>query len=132
MPSGLHIYLRDAATGITRDLQRNPAYRQLIEKGVYNKRFSLVFSLKDLTPQEDADKTFNVYSAGGKVYVYLDITSGDKAGITVNNLAGQVLFKQELTGTGYHDLGPSFSSGIYIVSVHSRKGLRSKKIFIGN
>jgi hypothetical protein len=131
IPAGLHIYLHDEKTNITQDLQRNPTYRQLIETGEYNKRFSLVFSLKDLTPPEDAAETFNVYSAGGKIYVSVDIASGDKAGITLSNMSGQVILRQQLSGTGYHDLGPSFSSGIYVVSYYSKKGLRSKKVFVG-
>ncbi|SEW43646.1 hypothetical protein SAMN05428988_5598 [Chitinophaga sp. YR573] len=131
IPAGLHIYLRDEKTNITQDLQRNPSYRQLIETGEYNKRFSLVFSLKDLIPPEDAGETFNVYSAGGKIYVSADIASGDKAGITLSNMSGQVILRQQLSGIGYHDLGPSFSSGVYIVSYYSQKGLRSKKVFVG-
>lgn len=132
IPSGLHIYLHDEKTNITQDLQRNPSYRQLIETGKYNNRFSLVFSLKDLSPsEENATDTFNVYSAGRKIYVYLDLASGDKAGIMLSNMSGQVILRQQLSGKGYHDLGPSFSSGIYIVSYYSQKGLRSKKVFVG-
>jgi hypothetical protein len=129
IPAGMHIYLRDAKTNITQDLQNNPVYSLPIEKGKYENRFSLVFSLKDLNTSSE---TFNVYSAGGKIYVNFDLTDGEKGGVLITNMAGQVLFKQQVSGTGYHDLGPTFTSGVYIVSFQSKKGLRAKKVFVGN
>jgi fibronectin-binding autotransporter adhesin len=122
IPYGWHIYLKDEKMGITQDLQRNPSYRQEMEKGEFNHRFSLVFSLKDLMPVEE---TFKAYSAGGKIYVYIN---GDKEAVTLSNMSGQVLLRQQVSGIGYHDLGPSFSSGVYIVS----KGLLSKKVLVAN
>lgn len=131
MPYGLHIYLRDAKTGITQDLQRNPVYSLPIEKGVYKSRFSIVFSMKDLN-NDDSNQTFYVYSTGGKVYVKLDLAAGEKGDIVMSNTAGQVIFNRQVSFNGYHDLGPSFSSGIYFISFHSQKGVRTKKIFVGN
>jgi hypothetical protein len=132
MPYGLHIYLRDAKTGILQDLQHNPHYRVQLEAGEYEQRFSLVFSEKEQLKQQTQNETINVYSAGGKVSVYQDLAPGEKGCITVSNIAGQVILQQEINGNGYHYLHPVFSSGVYIVSCHSQKGLRSKKIFIGN
>jgi hypothetical protein len=132
MPYGLHIYLRDAKTGILQNLQHNPRYRVQLEAGEYEQRFSLVFSEKELVDQQTKKETINVYSTGGKVSVYEDLAPGETGCITVSNSAGQVILRQEISGNGYHYLHPVFSSGVYIVSCHSQKGLRSKKIFIGN
>ncbi|SFD78700.1 Por secretion system C-terminal sorting domain-containing protein [Chitinophaga sp. CF118] len=132
IPYGLHIYLRDAKTGIIQDLQRNPRYRLLLEAGKYEQRFSLIFSEKELVNQQAINATFIAYNAGGKIYVYKDLAPGEKGSITLSNIIGQIVLRQEISGNGYHDLGPTFSSGIYIVSFRSQKGLRSKKIFIGN
>ncbi|GAA3930737.1 hypothetical protein GCM10022209_25830 [Chitinophaga oryziterrae] len=131
MPYGLHIYLRDVTTGILQDLQRNPHYRVQLEAGKYEQRFSLVFSEKELVNQQTKNETVNIYSAGGKVSVYQDLAPGEKGYITISNISGQVILRQEISGNGYHHLQPVFSSGVYIVSCHSQKGLRSKKIFIG-
>jgi hypothetical protein len=130
IPAGLHVYLRDTVTGITQDLQRNPVYIQQLETGRYHNRFSLVFSLKDLN--DKPAETFNVYGAGGKIYVYLDLAASEKGGVTISNMAGQVLLKKQVTGNGYTDMGPTFTSGIYFVNFQSEKGLRSKKVFVGN
>ncbi|SFD78777.1 hypothetical protein SAMN05518672_103218 [Chitinophaga sp. CF118] len=132
IPYGLYIYLRDAETGIIQNLQRNPRYRLLLQAGKYEQRFSLVFSMKELLPQPENNITFNAYCTGGKVYVYLDLAPGEKGSIIINNIPGQILFQQDISGRGYHELGPVFSSGVYIISLRSQKGLRSKKIFIRN
>lgn len=132
LPYGLHIYLRDAKTGIIQDMQRYPHYRMLLEAGEYEQRFSLVFSKKEPVNQQVGNETFKVYSAGGKVSVYQDLAAGEKAWIIISNISGQVILQQQISDSGYHDLKPPFSSGVYIVSCHTQKGLRSKKIFIGN
>jgi len=132
MPFGLHIYLRDVKTGILQDLQRNPHYRVQLEAGEYEQRFSLVLSEKELENPQSKNETVNVYSTGGKVSVYQDLAPGETGCITISNIVGQVILRQEISGNGYHSLNPVFSSGVYIVSCHSQKGLHSKKIFIGN
>lgn len=132
LPYGLYIYLRDAQTGIIQDLQRNPHYRVQLEAGEYEQRFSLLFSKKELVNQQAGNETINVYSTGGKVSVYQDLAPGEKGCITISNISGQVILRQEISGNGYHALRQSFNSGVYIISCHSQKGLRSKKIFIGN
>jgi hypothetical protein len=57
---------------------------------------------------------------------------GEKCYVVVTNMAGQVILRKQLNGNGYHELGVSFSSGIYVVSFYAQQQVVSKKIFIGN
>jgi hypothetical protein len=129
-PDGLHIYLSDAATGIKKDLEQAPAYRLYLDAGEYEGRFSLLFSQNDSSYQP-ANAVFNAYGAGGRLHVHFDLASGEKGDLIIRNLLGQVIVRRPITGSGYYESDAGCSSGIYLVSIYSQKGLRSKKVFVG-
>ncbi|WP_343667968.1 hypothetical protein [Chitinophaga sp.] len=130
MPAGWHIYLKDGEDTY-QQLTADAHYRTYVNAGNDDRRFSIVFSLKALGTAPD-NTTFNAYSAHGKIFVALDLEAGETEQLTVCNVSGQVLFRTTVTGSGVRELGPSFSSGIYMVSLYSKKGLRTKKVFVAH
>src|SRR5262249_758075 len=130
MPGGWHIYLKDGEDTY-QELTADAHYRTYINAGNDDKRFSIVFSLKAMATAPDKI-IFNVYSAYGKIFVAPDLAAGEQGQLTVCNVAGQVLFRTSMTGSGVQELGPAFSNGIYMVSLYSKKGLRTKKVFVAH
>lgn len=127
LPQGWHIYLKDAVNGILQDLQRNAGYRLYLEAGLYDQRFSLVFSRYPILPPLTGDE-FRAYSAGGMVHVFLP----QQGQVSISNLSGQVLYQRAFSAAGRYELWPGCSSGIYMVNYFSKQGVRSKKILITN
>ncbi|SFD78887.1 Por secretion system C-terminal sorting domain-containing protein [Chitinophaga sp. CF118] len=128
IPYGQHIYLYDAKTGKTQDLQSDPQYRLFLEEGTYENRFSIVFHKKDNGSSSETGTT--VYSINGKLYVYLKNIPDAKCSISITNLLGQTVLQKDLYGNGYHELGSQFSSGLYIVSFYTKQHTFSKKVVI--
>ena len=127
MPAGWHIYLKDAKGGM-KELLEDTRYKVQVNAGDDDTRFSLVFSPKALeTDGAEADE-FKAYSAYGKIYVSLP----EDGQLAVTNMAGQVMFQQKMTGSGVKELNAAFSSGVYVVSFYSGKGLKTKKVFVAH
>lgn len=107
IPDGLHIYLSDAATGIKKDLERDPAYRLYLNAGDYEGRFSLIFGRKD-TIYQPANAEFNAYGAGGRMHVYLDLAPGEKGGLIIRNILGQVVWRRDIVSSGHYESDTGF------------------------
>ncbi len=134
IPPGISIYLTDMATGINYDLQKDPLYRLPLPAGDYENRFLLKFSTKSLdaiVAVPNTNETFNAYSSGGKIYVRTGLAAGEKANIAVINTVGQVVCRQQISGSGYQPINVSFANGVYIVNCPGVSVSHSKKIFIG-
>ncbi|SKC99049.1 hypothetical protein SAMN05660461_1349 [Chitinophaga ginsengisegetis] len=132
MPQQLHIYLKDAVTGKTEELRQYAKYRVYLDAGTYENRFSLVFRNNGTTSPPASEPVFRAYSVSGILYGYFDKVPGEKCRITISNLLGQVLWRQDITGNGQHVIGKQYSSGIYIVSFYTDDKVVSKKVFINN
>jgi len=130
MPVGIHVYLSDSKTGVNHDLRKDPLYRLYLASGDYENRFSIVFSLSELNPGTVNKETFNVYSSGGKLFVNCILPTGEKANLVVSNMLGQMVYKQELSGNGNHQINTNCINGVYVVSLYSNKEVHSKKVFI--
>lgn len=129
IPSDIHVYLLDKATGNNQDLKRQPQYRLHLAHGVYENRFFLQFSKNELTTAPVANNTFKTYSAGGKLFVNAGLAAGEKASITVVNMLGQVVCRYDVTGNTFVALPPVFTEGVYVVNA-SGSNNQSKKIVI--
>ncbi|PUZ22824.1 hypothetical protein DCC81_20595 [Chitinophaga parva] len=132
LPPQLHIYLKDAVTGKTQELQAFTKYRVYLDAGTYEQRFSFVFHGGATSSPGDAGPVFRAYSAGQTLYAYFDKVPGEKCHITIYNLLGQALWQQDLAGNGQHAIGKQYSSGLYIVSFYAGGTIVSKKVFISN
>jgi hypothetical protein len=128
LPFGLHPYLADAQRGSIQDLEQTPEYRQVMSKGTYEGRFSLIFSRKTNEPIPGMDATLKAYSSGNQLFVYLP---GDRGEISVVNTMGQLIKSETFSGEGYHQINIDAASGIYIVTLNTPKARLSGKVLIG-
>jgi hypothetical protein len=103
-----------------------------LASGDYENRFSLVFSRYDLRYQPGSDESYHVYSSRNRLFIYIDQPTGEKTDLVIYNMIGQQMLRQQLSGSGYQELDLNLTTGIYIVSLRSGKGLYSKKVFIDN
>ncbi|SFW25178.1 T9SS type A sorting domain-containing protein [Chitinophaga sancti] len=127
MPAGWHIYLKDAKHGL-KELLQDTRYKVQVNAGDDDTRFSLVFSPATVEVDSGDMDGFKAYSAYGKIYVSLP----EDGQLAVTNMAGQVMFEQKMTGNGVKELNGAFSSGVYVVSFYSEKGMRTKKVFVAH
>ncbi|PSL34711.1 T9SS type A sorting domain-containing protein [Chitinophaga ginsengisoli] len=131
MPAGWHFYLYDKEADITHDLHKTTPYRLLLRKGVYDKRFFLVFKTDEgVVPGNTA--FYHAFYTGNNLYGQFDKVPGEKCTIAVSNMAGQILFRKAFKGNGRYLLGSRYSSGVYLVTFQSDKERISKKVFISN
>jgi trimeric autotransporter adhesin len=128
MPDGVHVYFYDIHAGKVQSLQTQPQYTTYLSKGKYENRFYLMLSNKDIKELPILRNELNAYSTGQSLFVYL---LSDNADIVITNMLGQVLHREELTGTGYHEIKMKVSAGLYIATLYSGHGKQSKKVFIG-
>lgn len=127
MPAGWHVYLKDAKASL-QELLPDSKYRVQVGAEDNNTRFSLVFSPVAMENDGGEVDGFNAYSAHGRVFVKLP----EDGQVAVTNMAGQVVFQQKMAGMGVKELNAEFSSGVYVVSFYSGKGLRSRKVFVAH
>ena len=132
LPAGMHVYLVDAVTHITQDLNINPLYRLLLKAGVYENRFSLVFSLSERIPTPIAvvSETFTITHTTGILVINPNLPAGEKGILQMVNMMGQVLYRKEIFGNEAIELNSRLSSGVYVISMISGNKIYSKKIII--
>jgi len=79
-------------------------------------------------PEPGKDAFAAVYPNPAKDILHVDLQSGNsKAQITIANMAGQILYTQDATGSIAVDLS-SFPAGTYIMKISSPYGMLHKKI----
>jgi hypothetical protein len=132
LPAGMHAYFADAVTGIITEMKVNRQYRAALKEGKHENRFSVIFSRNELPANLFGLNALNAYAANGNIYLYLNLVTGDKGSLVINNTLGQAVYKQDIAGYGYHTIEAPFSPGIYIATFYSRTGKHSKKLFIAN
>jgi len=129
MPYGMKIYLRDTHTGLYFTLNENQPAEVLSTTGEFNKRFSLVFALKDIRPEISDEELYYVYASQGTVFTGINTPAECEATIKMYDLTGRLLFRQTTYGNGYHSFKPNTGHGIYIVTVATEYGQKSYKIY---
>jgi hypothetical protein len=136
MPSGLHVYLSDAKTGVKQDLQNAPPYRLYLAAEEYKNRFFLNFSTKEPPAGGVTGVPVNgplqAYSAGGTLFVNGNLNAGEKGEVRVFDLRGQLILQEEITGSTYQQFHSNFAPGIYLVNLSAPGGTQTKKVLIGN
>jgi hypothetical protein len=132
IPAGTRVYLGDAQQQKITELNTSTQYYAQLKAGTYNNRFSLIFSKNNLPDKLFATNLLNAYSGKGMIYVYLNFVTGDKGGLVISNTLGQVVYRHEISGLGYHEIPAPFTNGIYIVSFYSQNGIFSNKLIVGD
>jgi len=132
IPGGLHIYLTDELTGLIQNLQVNPTYRVQLKSGVFENRFALIFSEKDMEYKAKEKDTFYASINNGKLNVFIELASEKKALLKITNTAGLEILKQNLVGDGLHEINHQFTAAMYILNLYTDNGISSFKIYIPN
>jgi len=131
-PANLYIYFSDSRTGICQNLILNKDVRMNLKAGLFEDRFSLIFSLKDLHYKPGANENFYAYSFEGTLYIYIRLDAGERGAMSVYNMLGQPVYQADLFVNGFQQIKTDMKPGIYIISLTSSKGIYSKKVFISN
>ncbi len=131
--SGWKIILADHKAGTEHDLTRGDGYRVFLEAGECNNRFTLKMTpVTTGIPEINNDVIFTVYSSHGIVKSYIDLEKAGTGYLKLFNLAGQLLFVEKITATGYNEFHPGLKDGIYIATFASDKYRSSRKLIITN
>ena len=130
--AGKRIYLADITAGTEQDLIPDKEYIVSLDKGEYNNRFFLNFSNLSTGTGDTPQKTdlFSVYSTAGILKAEIGILEGENGTVKVINMAGQVIFIERVSSTGYHEFNTSLLNGIYIVNYSTGSFSSSKKLYI--
>ena len=131
LPSYLRIYLLDAEKGILQDLQQYPEYRINLKAGTYNQRFSLVFSLIEVTdPATITKNLFKVLKTADRLLVRVTLPYNTRGTLLVTGMSGQVVLRREVFGSETVQIDPSVMAGLYVVTVMSGNRIQSEKLLM--
>jgi len=130
---GWKIFLSDLKAGVEYDLRQGDGYSIFLKAGECNDRFMLNLTpVATGIPETKPDDIFSVYSSHGIVKSYIDLEKTGQGDFKLFNLAGQLLFVERITETGYNEFNPGLKDGIYIATFTSGKYRASRKLFISN
>ncbi|MFA6127960.1 MAG: choice-of-anchor L domain-containing protein [Bacteroidales bacterium] len=131
LPSYLHIYFLDAEKAIIQDLQQNPEYRFDLNSGEYNQRFSLVFSLTEITdPAAVTKNLFKIIRSTDYLLARVTLPYNTRGTFRVTNMSGQVVLSQEVLGSQTVPIELNVTAGLYIVTVISGNRAQSEKLLM--
>ncbi|MFP9117204.1 YDG domain-containing protein [Flavobacterium sp. RNTU_13] len=123
-----HIYLKDNAEGITRDLTENN-YTFTTEAGTFNDRFEILYTTEALGTNNPAKEQINavVYKSGNTVTVNTE-TALIK-GITIYDIRGAKVYSQQgINATTASVANLNVAHQVLIVEINTNKGTVSKRI----
>lgn len=132
LESGLRVYLADNSAGVVQDLGINPEYRFFADNITTDNRFALLFSKEELSLKPENGDSFYATFSNKILTIFPNISEQDEAQLMISNMLGQVLLKQSISGSVSTEIDQHFLTGIYVLSLHTHKGICSKKIFISN
>ncbi len=127
IPVGLHIFFADVARGIMQDFAQQPTYILSLTKGSYENRFYLLYS-RQQSPSLPGQEMLEASIRGNQITV---TQHEEKGTIVIRNMLGQVVLQQELLGTGRHAISLNASAGVYVVSLTTSQGTKSRKLALG-
>src|SRR4030095_11515867 len=64
----VHVYLKDSQLRINHDLRSQLPYKVVMEKGIYENRFQLILTTREMPHITDSDE-FGVYASGETIYL---------------------------------------------------------------
>lgn len=124
-------YLSDDKYKSVTALNTDATYQVFLEKGVYDDRFSIIMSMKEIQTSSGSETGLVSYYHGGKVYVYLDLLNGEHADLQITDMLGRIIHREHVSGIiGLHAMSINVQSGVYIISLRSDRLVASKKILI--
>jgi hypothetical protein len=131
LPSFWNIYLLDSLTDRLQDLRFNPVYQFNLTAGENDGRFTLVFSLTDLTgPTEFREKMFTLSRSGNMLIVKSNLPFNTRGTLLVTSMQGQTLLQKEVFEKETVEINPIVSTGIYLITMISGKRTDSEKVLL--
>jgi fibronectin-binding autotransporter adhesin len=130
LPPGNHVYLFDAVTGINQDLGLSRNYSVNLPAGEYASRFFLKFSPTILPEKPEISEGFIAVVNQNTVIIKLMLGNDETRVLQVSNILGQIVWRQEVTGSGYCEVSGSFKPGLYVVTSVGSGTRQSQKILI--
>ncbi|WP_164879226.1 hypothetical protein, partial [Flavobacterium cerinum] len=124
-PSDFKLYLKDAETGIYKDLQENSIYKVNLKKGIVENRFSLC-----CIPSAGKNDIFMVYGSGDERYVKIKLVKEQSGKLVISNVIGQVVSSTSIHGNGEYKLEDLMSNLVYFVSFITPTGNHTVKILV--
>lgn len=119
------VYLKDLKTNTTVKLSEMIEYHFTAEAGDSPDRFEVFFS--PLGVDELTQTQAGAYARNNTIVVYgLDGVSN----VELYNLAGQLLYASQTSGTAQFEINAGLKQGVYIVKLSSRLATNSVKVFI--
>lgn len=123
-PENLNLYLRDAETGINKDLQKDPIYTVNLKKGITENRFSLCCM------PSDGNDIYMVYGLGDEMYVKIKLVNEQSGKLVISNIIGQEISSMPIGGNGEYKLEGLMSNLVYFVSFVTPNGNHTVKILV--
>ena len=131
LPSYLHIYLVDGETSKQLDLRQVPDHLFYLKGGEYNRRFTLVFSLSELSQQAiTAGKVFTFSRSGDYLRVKTNLPFNTSGNLLVTNILGKVIMRKEVFEKETVEINQNVSTGVYVITLHAGKITQSEKILM--
>lgn len=126
------IWLYDAETATNKKLTPGDSYTVNLASGEYHQRFFLdINPLATSVAETESDlNLFSVSQAGDALRVNIFKPPSPGAGISIMNLVGQLLRKENVTREGIHEYSTPASEGIYLITYKSGSLVSTRKIFI--
>jgi fibronectin-binding autotransporter adhesin len=127
IPAGLHLYFYDTKLGKIQDLVTDPKYTLYLGAAKYVNRFFIMFTTKEKINIPGYNGELNAYTDGKNIHAFL---TGGTGTLVIYDVLGQVVAKQQFSGTGYHELYLDVAAGVYLATMYSDMGKQVKKLFI--
>jgi hypothetical protein len=123
------ISLKDNKTNITVDLKANPVYTFTASAGDDDARFTLYFS--DVLGINNMDNNaFKVYSFDNSIYIQNNELKNSNGTVLVYDMIGKEMMQEKLGSDAITRINTNLSTGFYIVSVKTNKGVYNQKVYI--
>ncbi|MCK5774748.1 MAG: T9SS type A sorting domain-containing protein [Bacteroidales bacterium] len=123
------ITLEDLQTGEMTNLKQKPNYTFQANTEDDPNRFMLHFSgLTNIENHIEANNDINIYYAQNAIYI--DVTNYDQTQIKIFNINGQLIKQKQLQGHQLEKVFVDLPMGIYLIQIHSNRGISNKKLFI--
>ena len=119
-----NILLEDREENVFTDLQRDSYHAEISESGTG--RFYLHF--KDATAIGESSQHYNIqiYASNKQI----TITGSDKGNVTISDVMGRIVLKENISGSGLATIQVNLKTGIHLVTVQSGNEIVTKKVFI--
>ncbi len=125
-PFNTPIFLEDKVTGAKINLRQNPVYTFQSTKGEFSNRFNLLFSTVGIEENELA----GVSTYAKDKIIYLKTPVALNGTVSVYNIIGQCIFRQQLQSPGIMTIPVNGTTGTYLVSLVTENGVKSRKVFV--